>query len=135
MKDPMFKPCAAWAEKLAATHPDDLSPTEQAALEAHVAECPACAAVRAEYRLMDVRILEFPANESQPIPPPLRIQKIADNDVNLPSPVLDRIYRKSVFHKRLFGNIPIPHMPLASLVIIIVVAFLIVSLILGIYLH
>ena len=86
MKDPMFKPCAAWAEKLAATHPDDLSPSERAALEAHIAECPACAAVRDEYRLMDTRILDFPARESilNLSPPPLGIWKTGDDDVNSP---------------------------------------------------
>jgi anti-sigma factor RsiW len=63
MKDPMFKPCATWAEKLAATHQDDLSTSEWAALEAHIAKCPACAAVREEYRQMDARIRDFPSKE------------------------------------------------------------------------
>ncbi len=36
--------CVVWWEKLAATHPDDLFPSEQQALERHVASCQACAA-------------------------------------------------------------------------------------------
>ncbi|MEO8973987.1 MAG: PQQ-binding-like beta-propeller repeat protein [Ktedonobacteraceae bacterium] len=54
-------PCSEWAEKLAATHPDDLSLSERAALNQHLATCAACAAVRDEYRSMDACILELPA--------------------------------------------------------------------------
>lgn len=53
-------PCTVWAEKLAAAHPNDLSIAERTALNAHVAACPACAAVRNEYREMDARILGLP---------------------------------------------------------------------------
>lgn len=63
MKNPLMNPCAAWAKKLAATHPDDLSPSEQSALLAHLEKCPACAAIRLEYQLMDSRVHNYPANE------------------------------------------------------------------------
>ncbi|MFL5624569.1 MAG: hypothetical protein ACJ788_03135 [Ktedonobacteraceae bacterium] len=53
-------PCAMWAEKLATIHPADLSPAQRTALNAHVLTCPACAAVLAEYRAMDRRILSLP---------------------------------------------------------------------------
>ncbi len=49
--------CVVWWEKLAATHPDDLFPSEQQALERHVASCQACAAVRAEYQTIDALLL------------------------------------------------------------------------------
>jgi hypothetical protein len=52
-------PCAAWAHALAAG-PDDLSVTERAALDAHVATCEACAAARADYMRMDALILSLP---------------------------------------------------------------------------
>ncbi len=42
-----------WWEKLAATHPDDLFPSEQQALERPIASCPACAAVRTGYHAID----------------------------------------------------------------------------------
>ena len=76
MKDSLFEACPVWAEKLAAAHPDDLSLTELAALESHVKECPACAAIRFEYRLMDARIRDYPSVESLSgiLPPPLRIE-------------------------------------------------------------
>ena len=45
MNASMPVPCPLWAEKLATTHPADLSPAERAALNAHVLACPACAAV------------------------------------------------------------------------------------------
>ena len=54
-------PCSEWAEKLAATHPDDLSLSERATLEQHMTTCAACAAVHDEYRSMDAHILELPA--------------------------------------------------------------------------
>src|SRR5258708_318183 len=60
MNASMPTPCPLWAEKLATTHPADLSPAERAALNAHVTTCPACAAVLAEYRAMDRRILSLP---------------------------------------------------------------------------
>jgi Putative zinc-finger len=53
-------PCAAWANALAAG-PGDLSATERAALDAHVATCEACAAVRADYARMDTLLRDLPA--------------------------------------------------------------------------
>lgn len=60
----MPQPCPQWAARLAARHPDDLTPDEQRALRRHVATCPACAAVLAEYDAMDAGILALPAVES-----------------------------------------------------------------------
>jgi|GEM_PF-6754334 len=54
------RPCAAWANSLAAD-PDDLTATERAALDAHVATCEACAAARADYTRMDAMIRGLPA--------------------------------------------------------------------------
>lgn len=53
-------PCAAWANRLAALHPDDLTPDEQVALKHHLASCPACTAVYAAYQQIDARILSLP---------------------------------------------------------------------------
>jgi hypothetical protein len=138
MKDPMFQPCAAWAEKLAATHPDDLSPTEWAALEAHIAHCPACAAIRVEYRLMDDRIRNYPASEAllhSPSPPPISGQLAGDN-VGQPLPVLDIVYRKSL-RNRLSWCVPFfsasPYIQRVSVVILIIIVCLIASLLLGVY--
>jgi len=82
MKDSTYKPCAAWGEKLAAVHPDDLSPSEHAELEVHIADCPVCSAIRAEYRQMDDRIRNFPAPEFllRFSPPPLQLYDIPDSD-------------------------------------------------------
>lgn len=62
MKNPLISPCTAWAKKLSATHPDDLSPAEQTALLTHLEKCPACATIRFEYQLIDSRIRSYPAN-------------------------------------------------------------------------
>jgi hypothetical protein len=68
-------PCAVWATKLALTRPEDLSPSQQAELLAHLEKCPACSAIRLEYHLMDIRIRNYPNSERlrnlsppQPIP-------------------------------------------------------------------
>jgi len=53
-------PCAAWANRLAALHPDDLTPDEQMALKHHLASCSDCAAVYAAYQQVDARILSLP---------------------------------------------------------------------------
>ncbi|HZU70608.1 MAG TPA: hypothetical protein VFA09_25265 [Ktedonobacteraceae bacterium] len=59
-------PCAFWAEKLAATHPDDLAPLERIALETHIASCQACATVRAEYEAMGRYLEQLP--DVKPLP-------------------------------------------------------------------
>lgn len=73
MKEPISKPCITWTEKLAAIHPDNLSSDERSELNAHITTCPACAAVRAEYHLIDVLIRAYPTCEvlSGLIPPRL----------------------------------------------------------------
>lgn len=70
MKNPIINPCAVWAKKLATTRLEDLSPSEQTALLAHLDKCPACAAIRLEYQLMDERIRSYPA-KTHPLPRPL----------------------------------------------------------------
>ncbi len=62
----LYTPCIEWQEKLAATHPDDLSPSHREALERHVASCPACAAVRAEYQAIDALLLA--GEDLEPLP-------------------------------------------------------------------
>ena len=42
-----------WEEKLATLCPDDLLSAEREALDGHVATCPFCAALLAEYRQLD----------------------------------------------------------------------------------
>jgi len=74
MKTPIAALCAEWAPLLAASHPDDLLPNQQAALEAHVASCPACAAARADYLAMDGLIRRLPAPTPLPGLPPALLQ-------------------------------------------------------------
>jgi hypothetical protein len=70
MKHKLPAPCAVWAEKLAARHPQDLSMADRLALKAHIQECEACAAVQHFYTTMDERIVALP-----PAPPlPMRSQ-------------------------------------------------------------
>jgi hypothetical protein len=79
MKKPTLHPCAQWADQLAVS-PDDLAPAERAALEAHLLSCQACAAVFAEYRQLDERILAV----SSPVPlaglPPRLVQLWREED-------------------------------------------------------
>lgn len=66
MNSAELKPCSFWAEKLAAGHPDDLSLIEQLALQTHLASCPACSAVRAEYEAFWCELERLPAIEPRP---------------------------------------------------------------------
>lgn len=71
MKPLLPRPCAHWAELLDA-HPEHLSPAERVALDAHIATCPACAAVRADNQHMDAHIRGLP--DPTPLPGlPLRL--------------------------------------------------------------
>jgi Putative zinc-finger len=54
------RPCAAWANSLAAG-PDDLTDVERAALDAHLATCEACSSARVDYARMDALIRSLPA--------------------------------------------------------------------------
>src|SRR5438874_8450856 len=60
-------PCSRWAEKLA-LRPEDLSPADYAALEAHLAVCSACAAARKDYDLLIAQLgtVSLPAMEILP---------------------------------------------------------------------
>jgi DNA-directed RNA polymerase specialized sigma24 family protein len=70
----LYTPCVEWKEQLAATHPDDLSPSQRAALERHVVSCQACAAVRAEYQAIDALLLAGEDIEPLPVLPTWRLQ-------------------------------------------------------------
>ncbi len=75
MTNPSPKPCAEWADILTVTHPDDLSSSWRTALEAHLATCAACAAVRADYERLDRYIQRLPTSRPLPAFPP---QLLAD---------------------------------------------------------
>jgi hypothetical protein len=74
MNHPLYTSCVEWQEQLAATHPDDLPPSERAALERHVGSCPACAAVRAEYQAIDNLLLAGEDLEPLPVLPTWQLQ-------------------------------------------------------------
>ena len=62
-----LSPCAAWAEKLA-LKPEDLAPSEHAALNAHLATCSTCAAVSADYHLLIDHLRARPVPAVCPLP-------------------------------------------------------------------
>jgi hypothetical protein len=70
MKQPFPTPCPLWAEKLAATHPDDLTLAERQELQAHLASCRTCSAIRAEYEVMGQAISQLPTVNPDPGLPP-----------------------------------------------------------------
>jgi len=136
MKKRMPKPCATWANKLAATYPGSLSPSEQAALEEHLKHCTACAATRDEYYQMDALIRAFPSDESLAhlSPPPLSIWEPGNYDVHSPAPALDKLYKESASrYTWMPGNKLIPHLRWATVFITLVVLIFLVTLIWGIY--
>jgi hypothetical protein len=61
-------PCTEWAEKLAARHPEDISPTDRIALNNHIASCEACAATHAAYRVMEINIRALPTTSLPGLP-------------------------------------------------------------------
>lgn len=63
--------CEMWAEKLAARAPEDLPPAERVALNAHVASCLHCSAIRQDYDLLTrrIRVLRTPAVKLSPPDP------------------------------------------------------------------
>ena len=62
------QPCKRWQHLLAARHPDDLTPSERAALEKHLATCDACTTTRADYDMLTQGIRALPAPSLQPLP-------------------------------------------------------------------
>src|SRR5438874_1799739 len=68
MNKKLAMPCTEWAEKLAARHPEDISPTDRIALKNHIASCEACAAVLAAYRAMEIHIHELPTTSLPSFP-------------------------------------------------------------------
>src|SRR6266849_2638869 len=60
-------PCIAWAEKLALRQ-EDLSPADQATLDAHVQTCPACQAAQTDYHFLDARLRALPPSALKPLP-------------------------------------------------------------------
>lgn len=78
-------PCAHWAELLDA-HPEHLSPAERAALDAHIATCPACAAVFEDNQYMDARIRSLPDPAPLPGLPPGLLALWEEEDRHKPVP-------------------------------------------------
>ncbi len=60
-------PCADWAEKLA-RKPEDLSPADRQALQAHLATCPACAQTLNDYQMLIGRLRALPRPAPRPMP-------------------------------------------------------------------
>ena len=63
-------PCPEWEEKIAATHPNDLSTSERQALEKHVESCKACADTLTQYLSMDTQLRYSSRVEPLPELPP-----------------------------------------------------------------
>ncbi len=68
MNKKLVMPCTEWAEKLAARHPEDISPTDRIALNNHIASCEACAAVHAAYRAMEINVRALPTTSLPDFP-------------------------------------------------------------------
>jgi predicted anti-sigma-YlaC factor YlaD len=68
MNNNRLMPCTAWAERLAARHPEDISPTDRIALNDHIATCEACAAVYAAYGAMEINVRALPTTSLPGLP-------------------------------------------------------------------
>src|SRR5437764_1043 len=68
MNNKLFMPCTEWSERLAARHPEDISPADRIALNNHIASCESCAAVHAAYRAMEINVRALPATSLPGLP-------------------------------------------------------------------
>ncbi len=68
MNNKRLMPCTAWAAKLAARHPEDISPTDRIALNDHIASCESCAAVYAAYCAMEINVRALPTTSLSGLP-------------------------------------------------------------------
>jgi len=66
--------CLHWREKLAVFPPEELSPTEQKALDVHIASCPSCSLARTHYSLLRTALRDLSADEPAPDLPPRLLQ-------------------------------------------------------------
>src|SRR5689334_18460462 len=60
-------PCLEWRERLALRH-EDLSPSDQQALDAHIQTCQACATALADYHFFEARLDALPPPAIKPLP-------------------------------------------------------------------
>jgi CheY-like chemotaxis protein len=60
-------PCDEW-EELLALRPEDLSPTDRANLEKHLADCPSCTAIQVHYQHILSRLHALPTPIMEPLP-------------------------------------------------------------------
>ncbi len=80
MRKLMTQPCDEWAEMLAVGTAAELSSAARAALQAHLATCAACAAVKADYLRMDAHIRALPAARPLDGLPPALLQLWAEEN-------------------------------------------------------
>ncbi len=114
MKRRMPRPCDTWAEQLAALHPADLTSAERAALAAHLATCPTCAAARADYQRMDMQIRRLP--DPQPFDglPPRLLELWAEEDRRagshrlVPLPRVPEVFMQTTTHSGAPSPAPAP---------------------------
>jgi hypothetical protein len=66
--------CQRWRELLAVLPPDELSPSAQKALDAHLRSCPACTSVRDQYRFLSASLQDFSSDALPPGLPPRLLQ-------------------------------------------------------------
>lgn len=111
MKDVFPTPCSDWREKLAATHPDDLTPVAYKQLQAHIASCTVCSAISAEYEIIGIAISQLPGVDPIPEPSPALLKLLnasayhADNTlVSSNNTSLVPMHRSAPFHS--IGQIP-----------------------------
>jgi WD40 repeat protein len=64
---PNRPPCVAWGEKLALRY-EDLSPADQADLDAHIKTCAVCQAAQADYHFLDARLRALPPSVIKSFP-------------------------------------------------------------------
>jgi hypothetical protein len=118
MKDVFPTPCSDWREKLAATHPDDLTPVAYRLLQAHIASCALCSAISADYEIIGTAISQLPGVDPIPEPSPALLKLLnasayhADNTlVSSNNTSLVPIHRSAPFHS--IGQMPMRQMSAA----------------------
>ena len=80
MEEKGLQPCPQWAEKLATLCAEDLSPSDQAALKRHLAECKKCAFIHHEYQNMRKTLSELISICEAPPSLPSKLLEQWEND-------------------------------------------------------
>lgn len=126
MKQAPSQPCSAWATRLAARHPSDLSPDEKAALQAHLQNCPACTSISIAYALMETSIRQLPPVTSLEQLSPEQFEEASARPQHVSEPIMLPVRSRSAHSRhvrpRFSHTARVANLLAAALVVVVLIA-------------